>query len=339
MATGAVLETDVRSAMTGDRDAFQRVIEGSANAVCSIALAIVRNPAASEDVAQNAYLSAWTDLHKLRNPVSFLPWLRQITRNQAFLWMRNHAREISDDVAIDTARDTRTSPERTLLDREEQQIFAEVFDELPEETRETVILYYREEQSARHVADLLGISEEAVKQRLSRARTRMRESVRDRFAAAVRRTAPGVAFPAAVVMSLGTAAASIGGILGVFMSMLHLGSPFDEQEKRELRAFARTASAVMVLASIALALAGHADTHPPRLWTLLTLAISVSVLGWLYAIRLPRILDRRLAWEREVNAEIAAQRRWRHVYATIAQTAAAAVGALAIVSLLAAGHC
>ena len=82
------LESDVLLASNGDEAAFRRLVDESANTVCSIALAIVRNVQASEDVAQEVFLAAWSNLKKLRNPASFLPWLRQVTRNQAHLWRR-----------------------------------------------------------------------------------------------------------------------------------------------------------------------------------------------------------------------------------------------------------
>jgi DNA-directed RNA polymerase specialized sigma24 family protein len=82
----ATLESDVLLAGKGDEAAFRRLVDSSANTVCSIALAIVRNVEASEDIAQEAFLTAWSNLRSLRNPSSFLPWLRQVTRNQAHLW-------------------------------------------------------------------------------------------------------------------------------------------------------------------------------------------------------------------------------------------------------------
>lgn len=60
-----VLETDVRLAMDGDAEAYGRLIEKSANVVCSIALAIVRNVQASEDIAPTS--TAWRDRWSVRS--------------------------------------------------------------------------------------------------------------------------------------------------------------------------------------------------------------------------------------------------------------------------------
>ena len=83
--------------------------------VAAIALAIVRDVPASEDIAQEAFLSAWQNLRRLQNPASFLPWLRQITRNLARDHLRARRRlprEADDaDAAIEAAADPRPDPD------------------------------------------------------------------------------------------------------------------------------------------------------------------------------------------------------------------------------------
>jgi RNA polymerase sigma factor (sigma-70 family) len=359
MPSAALLETDVRLAMTGDHDAYRRIVEQSANVVCAIALAVVRNVQASEDVAQEVFLAVWTSLGKLRNPASFLPWLRQLTRNQANLWIRNHARERSDDDALAAAVDERPTPTDSLLRDEERRVLADVIADLPEESREVVILYYREDSSAQHVADLLGISEDAVKQRLSRARAKIRAEMLQRFGGTLARTAPGAAFvtavgaaltaaapPASAAIAGATAAKSaggvalsviakssaigaFGGVLGVLMGFKHLGEPFDDQEAAELRTFKRIAMLVMVIASIAFASADH---H--RVWMITTYFTFMAVLLYLNLVRLPKILARRMAWEREVDPELAKKHRMVQFYGIAGQMVAAIMAGLTLLFLL-----
>ena len=81
-------------------------------------------------------------------------------------------------------------------------------------------LYYREGQSARQVAMLLGMREDTVKQRLSRARQRLRASLLDEVGETLRTTAPGAAFTAGV-MTLTMAAPSTSAAAGLGVSMSH----------------------------------------------------------------------------------------------------------------------
>jgi RNA polymerase sigma factor (sigma-70 family) len=343
------LETDVLLAREGDEAAFRRLVDGSANTVCSIALAIVRNVQASEDIAQEVFLAAWSNLKKLRNPASFLPWLRQVTRNQAHLWQRAHGRELTDETALASALDARPSAADHLLASEERRVLSEALDRLPDDAREVLILYYREESSARQVSLLLGISEEAVRQRLSRARGLLREEMLSRFATTVTRTAPGAAFgnviaaalvtsaPAASLAAAGATAATIakatliGGALGwfgVLLGMQYLEPVFDEQEGRELRRFRNTVLFVVTAGCAAVALSLSSAMR-----LLITVQLLYVAIGYLYLVKLPRILERRMEWEKSVNPEMAKQNRRQWMWATIGRAAGAAISGAVLMAM------
>lgn len=327
--TTEALESDVLLARSGDETAFRRVVERSANTVCSIALAIVRNLDASEDVAQEVFLAAWSGLGNLRNPASFLPWLRQITRNQALAWRRRHAAEVSDAVALETAMDARPTPADTLLANEKARVMREVLDALEDDAREVLLLYYRENSSTRQVSLLLGISEEAVRQRLSRSRAVVREDVLRRFAGVALQTAPSVAFvsvvAAAITVSahsaaaatIGTTTAAAGGALsivggvfgwaGVLLGLRTLEPAFDEREARALRHFRNAVLLMMTVGGITVAM-----NTEPALRFFLALQVLYFGVGLLYAGWLPRILKRRYEAMQRENPELAkkARRKW-----------------------------
>jgi RNA polymerase sigma factor (sigma-70 family) len=204
------LEGDVRAAIRGDERAFARLVDETRNMVTSIALAIVGDLELSRDVAQDVYLAAWRDLGKLRDATSFVPWLRQVTRHRAHHVLRSKARRqrrvttVGEDRLLAVASDPRPDAMDQLLDQETRRIVREAVDALPDGSREVVLLYYREGESARQVAELLDLSEAAVRQRLVRARATLRESLADK----VRATAPGAAFTAGVMSTLSLAAPS-----------------------------------------------------------------------------------------------------------------------------------
>jgi RNA polymerase sigma factor (sigma-70 family) len=83
-----IIALHLPAARRGNRKAFAALVAATQNTVTSVALAVVRDVQHSEDIAQEAYLAVWKRLKTLRNPDSFLPWLRQITRNLA----RDHLR-------------------------------------------------------------------------------------------------------------------------------------------------------------------------------------------------------------------------------------------------------
>ncbi|MEP6907935.1 MAG: sigma-70 family RNA polymerase sigma factor [Pseudoxanthomonas sp.] len=201
-----MLQRDLPAAARGDQTAYGRIVVACQNTVTAIALAITRDVGASEDIAQEAFLKAWQQLDRLKNSASFLPWLRQITRNLARDYLRaNHGRPLSGEaaeIAIGMAADPSPSPAEQALLTEEEIVATDIISALPEDSRETLLLFYREGQSSQQVADLLGLSDAAVRKRLSRARASVREELLSRFSDFARSSAPSAAFALVVVGSL-----------------------------------------------------------------------------------------------------------------------------------------
>jgi RNA polymerase sigma factor (sigma-70 family) len=203
------LQGRVAAAARGDRGAYERLVHDHRRLVATISLAIVGEVAASEDVAQEVFVAAWRGLPRLKNPASFLPWLRQMTRNRAhkLLEARGRRRELraseeATDALLASAVDPTPRTDARLVSAEEEAALHEALAALPDESREILTLFYREGQSVRQVADLLGLAEDAAKKRLSRARAKLRDDVLARFGEAAERTAPGEAFSSAVIAAL-----------------------------------------------------------------------------------------------------------------------------------------
>lgn len=343
----ASLDAQVRAAARGDQEAFARLVDSTRTLVSSIALAILRDVEASHDVAQDVFLSAWRDLGKLRNPASFLPWLRQMTRNRAHHVLRDRVRArrvISDaeaDDLLEAATDPRPGAGEVLLAEEEKQLLAVALEELSDESREVITLYYREGRSVRQVADLLGLREDAVKQRLSRARSRLRQEMLDRLGETLQRTVPGTAFTIGVMTAIalgfpGTAAAvgfgtaaklapgglklaallggaglgAAGGILGIFLGARpYLARARDEEERRGIRLYMAAASLAAIAASAGLAFSSS-PVSVVLTFLLFYGTLLALIFGWL-----PRVTARRFAAELAEDPGAAErhrrERRWQ----------------------------
>lgn len=325
------LELDVRAAASGSAEAYARILRGHRHVVSSITLAIVRDVPASEEIAQDVFVEAWRSLPRLRNAASFLPWLRQLSRNRAhrFLERRRRLPE-PHEAALEAAIDPAPGAEVLLLRDEERRILHEVLEALPDDARELLTLFYREGRSTRQVAELFGLSEEATKQRLSRARARVREDVEARFASLVERTAPGERFSAAVLgaLPLATQASSlalalkllplgkalvalapglIGSLGGLFWGLhKNLKGAIDEDERRGHVRLTAACTALSIGFSVAIALVPHV-AHPKLLLGsagfLLIGGINAAMLVWL-----PRIVRRRVAAELAADPVGAARR-------------------------------
>ncbi len=228
-AIDALIHRELPAASGGCEQAYTRIIVASQNTVTAVALAITRDPTASEDIAQEAFLSAWHHLPRLKNPSSFLPWLRQITRNLAHDHLRGRRNRMLDgevaDIAIQNAADPDGCPLQQALDAERGAVAADLISELPADSREALLLYYREGQSSKQVAMLLGLSDAAVRKRLSRARQSVHEDLLERFSEFARSSAPSAAFAVGVSAALGFSKPAAAAGLGIATKSL-AGSVF-----------------------------------------------------------------------------------------------------------------
>lgn len=345
-----LIDTHLPAAARGDRDAYGRIVASCQSTVTSIALAIVRDVPASEDIAQEAFLTAWQNLRRLNNRASFLPWLRQITRNLArdHLRSQGHRANPAGDVEalIAAVADPQPGPSEQLADAQELALAASVIDSLPEETRETLLLYYREGQSSRQVASLLGLQDAAVRKRLSRARQLVREELLQRLGEFARATAPGAAFTTAVGVALGlasppaaaatalglgalggakgiaklgvaafgaAAAGIVGGLMGIWIGIRKLlRDPYDARERRQVLAYGLFTSFLVVGFSVGINALARVPGWIPHF--ALSLGFMVGI-GVSCSVWLPRILSRRKAAARLRDPEQAArderlERRW-----------------------------
>lgn len=337
----------VPAAANGDQVAFGRLVGACQNTVTSIAWSIVREVPASEDIAQDAFLSAWQNLRKLKNPHSFLPWLRQITRNLA----RDHlrAQRLRVPTVPDAERilaqisDPDGSPTERHADAQREQAALAVIDALPHASREVLLLFYREGQSSQQVADLLGMSDAAVRKRLSRARANMRAAMIEHLGEFARGSAPGAAFTALVMSALVTASppaaaatvlltggaaaakgaakiglgALLGGAgIGMFVAMLgpwlgmrrYLNAPFDARERRGLLSVFATSA----LITFAFSLLFVWTVSARMAWLQIgAFILMLAVLGGMCMRWVPAILAARHAHEAQRNSIKAAHDRHR----------------------------
>lgn len=197
---------DVSAAQQGDVSAFGRLVARCQRSVSSIALSIVKDLDASEDITQQVFIHIWQQLNTLQNPASFLPWVRQITRYRAFNYLRDNkvAARLSTDEAetllADFASDSDVAGE--LEQAQQNQIMANFISQLPEDSREIVLLFYREEQNSQQVAELLGLTEANVRKKLQRVRELLKDQLLAKYGRLILTTAPGLGLTTAICSAL-----------------------------------------------------------------------------------------------------------------------------------------
>jgi len=184
----------VAESLGGNREAFRQIVERYQTLISSLAYCATGNVSQSEDLAQETFVSAWKQLADLREPARLRPWLCSITRFLISKEFRRQGREPVHAAESLEAVDEWVSPEPLppdqVISEEEKVILWRSLERIPEIYREPLVLFYREHQSIEAVAKDLGLSEDAVKQRLSRGRKLLQEQFLAFVAGALKQTAP-----------------------------------------------------------------------------------------------------------------------------------------------------
>jgi RNA polymerase sigma factor (sigma-70 family) len=200
----------VSRTLGGDRDAFSSIVSRYQILICSLAYSRIGHLGQSEDVAQETFITAWKHLRLLREPNKLRAWLCGIVRNRIYKSLAREGREPAHDAepleAVYEAPAREALPSEQTISREEEAILWRSLEQIPELYREPLILFYREHKSIEYVAAELELSEDAVKQRLSRGRKLLHEEVLAFVENTLRRTAPGQAFSGVVLAALPAAA-------------------------------------------------------------------------------------------------------------------------------------
>ncbi len=200
-------ETELlKASMQGDTVAFETIVKIYQSFICAITYSATGDVGKSEELAQETFLSAWKDLAQLKDLNKFRGWLSSIARNIIRNSFRSQKRDIiSKAASMDQAEDAGirdSEPTETVITAEQQAVVRHALQHIPTKYRESLVLFYRQDQSVKEVAEQLELSEEAVKQRLSRGRKLLKEQVAAIVETTIRRTGPSMLFTAAVVAAL-----------------------------------------------------------------------------------------------------------------------------------------
>jgi RNA polymerase sigma-70 factor (ECF subfamily) len=175
----------------GDRSEFSRLVELYSGKLYRLGLKMLGNPQDAEDILQETYLKAFRGIKSFDGRASISTWLYRIAVNEALMHLR---RKYPETVSIEEPGDTDTEdqeplqimdwccmPERELMSGEARNSLDQAIDKLSPTLKTVFVLRDIEELSTYQTAEISGLSETAVKTRLSRARLRLREELTTYF--------------------------------------------------------------------------------------------------------------------------------------------------------------
>lgn len=170
----------VERVLSGDEDAFRDLVQQYQRLVFSCALTVTRNSADAADVTQETFIRFHRNASQFDRNRHLKPYLVTIAMNCARNVLRSRNRlamvDAQTDATVADIPDTRPPPEHEMARGERHGAIRELINSLPQRLREVCSLFYLGERSCAEIANILEMSESAVKVALHRARKRLAES-------------------------------------------------------------------------------------------------------------------------------------------------------------------
>jgi RNA polymerase sigma-70 factor (ECF subfamily) len=181
----------VQASKNGDVAAFEQLVKRYDGKLFRIAQSVTHNREDSQDAVQETFLKAYQHLAEFRGDSQFSTWLIRITLNQSLMKLRKQrrTREVSLDEDIRTDEgalpkeviDWAPNPEQLYGTSELRDILIKTIEELQPILRTVFVLQDLEGLSTDQTAEVLNLSQSAVKSRLWRARLQLRERLNKYF--------------------------------------------------------------------------------------------------------------------------------------------------------------
>jgi RNA polymerase sigma-70 factor (ECF subfamily) len=194
-----VKETDeaalIREAQAGNRAAFEELVRRYDQQVLRLATNLMRRPEDARDIYQEAFLKVYRNLHRFRFECSFYTWVYRIVTNVCLDQMRRRGSrpedqapepaghsdgpEAADFFERQQEHRSEANPERRLLGREIGRQIHAALQQLSPRERMVFELKHYQGMKLRAIGEVLGTSEETVKNSLFRATQKLRARLGD----------------------------------------------------------------------------------------------------------------------------------------------------------------
>ncbi len=176
----------VTKAQQGDNNAMNELFNAFYNDLYYFALKTVKEEDLALDVTQEAFVEIINTIGKLEEPAAFVTWAKQITYHQCTRYFKKKKDVIVDEdedgnTVFDTLKEENSEfiPDEALDKDDFKKTILAILNELSEEQRSAVMMYYFDEMSVKQIAEIQGTTEGTVKSRLNYARKAIKASVEE----------------------------------------------------------------------------------------------------------------------------------------------------------------
>ncbi|MBL7732581.1 MAG: RNA polymerase sigma factor [Chitinophagaceae bacterium] len=186
MSTGLNDTEIINQVLRGNHQAYAVLVDRYQAYVFTLCLRIVKTREDAEEVAQDVFVKAYRYLADFKGASKFTTWLYTIVNNTCISFLRKKKLDIRslDDENVFASADSQVSDMQAnqVEQKSRVQMVNNAIALLSPDDAQVITLFYKAEQSLEEMAQVLGIETNAVKVRLHRARTRLKEKMERNFA-------------------------------------------------------------------------------------------------------------------------------------------------------------
>ena len=172
----------IQRILQGDQDAFTPLVKKYQKGVHALVWRKIGDFHIAQEITQDTFLKAYQKLGTLKNPNQFPGWLYVIASNLSNDYLRRNrlpmeSLDADNTNEVDKVSYSRYQAEKQAdeADENRREIVKKLLRKLPESERTVMMMHYLGEMTIKSISEFLGVSQNTVKSRLSRARNRLRK--------------------------------------------------------------------------------------------------------------------------------------------------------------------
>ncbi len=182
--------TEIFRAMNGDNAAMEKLYKATYPKLRAITMSILKNEDDTEDVVQDTYVKAFSNLNQLGDPNKFDAWLCRIASNRCKDYLKKHKPLLFTDMSSGNEDEDpyewsiedesgHYNPEEIAITDDTRRQLMEIINTLPDEQRICLVCYAVEEMKIPEIARMMEVSESTVKSRLKYAKDKMKAKIEE----------------------------------------------------------------------------------------------------------------------------------------------------------------
>lgn len=169
-------QTYIEKVLSGDTNAFAYLVNKYKNLAFTVALKIVRNREDAEEIAQDSFVKAYTQLHAFKGESKFSTWLYTIIYRNAISKLRKKkiVTVDVDDYIVENYQDDFDFPQLEAIKNGEQKTYiTKAIENLSEMDSLLITLYHLNECKVEEIEEITGLTKTNIKVKLFRARKKL----------------------------------------------------------------------------------------------------------------------------------------------------------------------